>query len=281
MEKDSENISCSRFLNQEYGEIKKQLSLLGSFAEASSSDLEVLSDKVEYLENEQLHFRRELYSLWLINALLLVIFLAKFSGAWKAPKRLLSFINDRLNDLIKKNSVVRTKSTVTQSEPLFRSTSSSKAQAITQVSGRSLEYADKSFGKSNIASEPDISPEYEELLITYNNNIESLERKAVKVSETTESLQLLHLKGYTLPILEKGARGNYWLVISKNVSYLFPSKDLMINTYNSRVVEALFVCTGCRPETSNKGFQVKKPAIMIPYGSEKWKLSERGLLQFA
>ncbi|WP_373528727.1 hypothetical protein [Nostoc sp.] len=83
--------------------------------------------------------------------------------------------------------------------------------------------------------------------------------------------------------------GHYWIVTLERVSYLVPKLNIIINSDNLEIVQALFECQDYQDEHSDT-FTLIKPAKVSPVfegqnwvlltSVEKWILVERGVLQF-
>ncbi|MDJ0581743.1 hypothetical protein [Crocosphaera sp.] len=102
----------------------------------------------------------------------------------------------------------------------------------------------------------------------------------ITVSETEQSESDRRLGKSKIVVLEPKRRGNYLVYKDSGYECLVPSKNLKVNKYNYKTIEALFECNNYNPNHSND-FQVVQPAILNSISSgETWELQQRGILQF-
>jgi hypothetical protein len=123
---------------------------------------------------------------------------------------------------------------------------------------------------------------YTELLYIYNNNPQLLEKNAIKVLETTNSISRKRAGISQQIVLEAATKSNYWVVYDnqdKNC-WLFLKNSMRISQYRHQDIQALFKCYGYQPDYSN--FELVKPAKLISLATEdkKWIVEELGILKF-
>jgi hypothetical protein len=100
------------------------------------------------------------------------------------------------------------------------------------------------------------------------------------VSEDADNLQKRRAGDYQEIILGEDRQGNYWLFNDGSTTYLIPSPKLKINDLNIRTAGGLFTCENYTP-----GYQhvnVVRPAIVSSQigTNERWKLEQKGILEF-
>ncbi|MBD2199436.1 MULTISPECIES: hypothetical protein [Calothrix] len=117
-----------------------------------------------------------------------------------------------------------------------------------------------------------------ELIQIYNHVPNLLSRKAIKVSLTEDSLIT---QNNQLIFLENARNGNYWVIATEDSNYwLLPKTNLKIDSFKYETLKSLFHCDGYQPENTSK-FSLLHPArVSLTPSSLKWKLEERGRLDF-
>jgi hypothetical protein len=119
-------------------------------------------------------------------------------------------------------------------------------------------------------------------LDTYRQNSDNFKNKYAPkvVSEDADNLQKRRSGDYQEIILGEDRQGNYWLFNDGNTTYLIPSPKLKVNDLNIRTAGGLFTCENYTP-----GYQhinIVRPAIVSAQlgGNERWKLEQKGVLEF-
>jgi uncharacterized coiled-coil DUF342 family protein len=130
------------------------------------------------------------------------------------------------------------------------------------------------------STEKPLTSEEHKLVSNYQHNKDKLSKTAIEVNVTSGTIDANRL-GSQEVFLEKTIRGNYWIINWEGYKYLVPSKNIRLNSFNLRTIEALFECQAYQSGNS-KDFQLLKPATVseLPEG-ETWKLVDRGILQFS
>jgi hypothetical protein len=101
------------------------------------------------------------------------------------------------------------------------------------------------------------------------------------VSEDSENIQKRWAGEQQEIILGEDRQGNYWLLQEGNTTYLIPSSKLKVNDMNMRTAGGLFECENYNP--GYRTMSVKKPAIVsaqFVMGNQRWKLEQKGVLEF-
>jgi hypothetical protein len=163
----------------------------------------------------------------------------------------------------------------------------SRMNAIEQASSQqrgnvNAGYASPSFNlPSPEAAKSPIPSEYPFLDI-YRQNPDNFKNKYAPkvVSEDADNLQKRRAGDYQEIILGEDRQGNYWLFNDGSTTYLIPSPKLKINDLNIRTAGGLFTCENYTP-----GYQhvtIVRPAIVSAQlgGNERWKLEQKGVLEF-
>ncbi|WP_009634034.1 hypothetical protein [Synechocystis sp. PCC 7509] len=129
---------------------------------------------------------------------------------------------------------------------------------------------------------PPQSLAYTELLNIYNTNPKLLEKKAIKVLETTNSINRKRAGISQRIVLEKATKCNYWVVYDNTDKscWLFFKNNMRISEYRYKDIQALFECYGYQPDYLS--FKLVKPAKLISLATEeqKWIAEELGILEF-
>jgi hypothetical protein len=119
-------------------------------------------------------------------------------------------------------------------------------------------------------------------LDTYRQNSDNFKNKYAPkvVSEDADNLQKRRSGDYQEIILGEDRQGNYWLFNDGSTTYLIPSPKLKVNDLNIRTAGGLFTCENYTP-----GYQhinIVRPAIVSTQlgGNERWKLEQKGILEF-
>ncbi|MDZ8236286.1 MAG: hypothetical protein RMZ69_03765 [Nostoc sp. ChiQUE01a] len=117
------------------------------------------------------------------------------------------------------------------------------------------------------------------LIELYFNNENSLLTHVIEVNATEDSINMNRLTGQNL-LLTKIHRGNYWIVNQGGFNYLVPKKNLIINQHSYWTAEALFECREYQQGRSQK-FRLLKPTKVFELPEdEKWRLDNKGILEF-
>ncbi len=129
---------------------------------------------------------------------------------------------------------------------------------------------------------PPPQPLYGELLDIYNNNPKLLEKNAIKVLETANSINRKRARVSQRIVLEKATKSNYWVMYDhtdKNC-WLFFKNNMRISEYRYQDIQALFECYDYQTDYSS--FKLVKPAKLISLATEeqKWIVEELGIIKF-
>lgn len=123
---------------------------------------------------------------------------------------------------------------------------------------------------------------YSALLDIYNTNPQAIEKNAIKVLETTNSIRRKRAGISQQIVLEKATKSNYWIIYDNTdtTCWLFFNNNMRIGEYRYRDIQALFECYNYQPEYSR--FELLKPAKLISLATEerKWVVEELGILKF-
>lgn len=123
---------------------------------------------------------------------------------------------------------------------------------------------------------------YGELLDIYNKNPKLLEKNAIKVLETTNSINRKRTGISQQLVLEKATKSNYWVIYDNTdkTCWLFFKNNMRISPHRYRDIQALFDCWDYQPDYSS--FELVKPAKLISLATEerKWIVEELGILKF-
>ena len=123
----------------------------------------------------------------------------------------------------------------------------------------------------------DIAEEY--IIDQYYNNPNFLSQYAYQVTPTKKSLEDIYLNRATEVIFQLTNQSDYWIVQLESGGYcLLPDLDLKINT-NIKSIKTIFDLQNYQ-DNLLKNFQVIKSARVYEIADNKWKLSEKGILQF-
>ena len=129
---------------------------------------------------------------------------------------------------------------------------------------------------------PPLQPLYGELLDIYNDNPKLLEKNAIKVLETANSINRKRVGVSQIVVLEKATKSNYWVVYDNTdkTCWLFFKNDMRISEYRYQDIQALFECYDYQPDYSR--FKLVKPAKLISLATEerKWIIEELGIIEF-
>jgi hypothetical protein len=127
-----------------------------------------------------------------------------------------------------------------------------------------------------------LTPSEYPFLDTYRQNSDNFKNKYAPkvVSEDADNLQKRRSGDYQEIILGEDRQGNYWLFNDGSTTYLIPSPKLKVNDLNIRTAGGLFTCENYTP-----GYQhinIVRPAIVSTQlgGNERWKLEQKGVLEF-
>ncbi len=125
---------------------------------------------------------------------------------------------------------------------------------------------------------PTISPYEQQLVDYYNQNPTSLEEYSYPVNLTKTTLENIYLNTVSEIIFEPSKFQEYLVVELPNSEFrLLPHWNLKINT-NMKALMHIFNFQGT-PQ-NNKKFKLLKTAKVIPHEEDKWRLVEKGILQF-
>lgn len=135
---------------------------------------------------------------------------------------------------------------------------------------------------NNVISSPPQLAAYAALLDIYNTNPNLIEQDAIKVLETTNSIQKKRAGINQQIVLEQANKSNYWVVYNNTYKacWLFFDNNMRISEYRHQDIQALFECYNYQPEYSR--FELVKPAKLISLATEerKWIVEELGILKF-
>ena len=125
-------------------------------------------------------------------------------------------------------------------------------------------------------------PLYGELLDIYNNNPKLLEKNAIKVLETANSINRKRAGVSQRIVLEKATKSNYWVMYdyTDKTCWLFFKNNMRISEYRYQDIQALFECYDYQTDYSS--FKLVKPAKLISLATEeqKWIVEELGIIKF-
>ncbi len=119
------------------------------------------------------------------------------------------------------------------------------------------------------------------ILEMYNQNPYYFSEKSIEVTETKDSFENRRAGHSKPPILTQSQknRGIAWIIpFDNDHNYLVPVANLKINEPNCKLLEALFDCQNCNPESSNKFSLIKVAKVICIQGN--WQLIEKGELRF-
>jgi hypothetical protein len=162
----------------------------------------------------------------------------------------------------------------------------SRMNAIEQASQRKsndIGYADPAYNlpSPSVAKAAAASSLYP-FLDTYRQSSDTFKNQYSPkiVSEDADNLQKRRAGDYQEIILGEDRQGNYWLFNDGSTTYLIPSPKLKVNDLNIRTAGGLFTCENYTP-----GYQhvnVVRPAIVSAQTGmgERWKLEQKGVLEF-
>ncbi len=143
-------------------------------------------------------------------------------------------------------------------------------------------YADPGYIPNPEAAKTAPTPSEYPFLDTYRQSSDNFKNKYAPkvVSEDADNLQKRRSGDYQEIILGEDRQGNYWLFNDGSTTYLIPSPKLKVNDLNIRTAGGLFTCENYTP-----GYQhvtIVRPAIVSAQlgGSERWKLEQKGVLEF-
>ncbi len=123
---------------------------------------------------------------------------------------------------------------------------------------------------------------YADLLDIYNTNLSLIEKNAIKVLETANSIYRKRAGTSQQIVLEKATKSNYWVVYDNKdeTCWLFFKKNMRISEYRYQDIQALFECYEYQPDYLR--FELVKPAKLISLATEdrKWIVEELGILKF-
>jgi hypothetical protein len=161
----------------------------------------------------------------------------------------------------------------------------SRMNAIEQASQRKssdIGYADSANLPSPGVAKAAVAPSLYPFLDTYRQSSDNFKNQYSPkiVSEDADNLQKRRAGDYQEIILAEDRQGNYWLFNDGSTTYLIPSPKLKINDLNIRTAGGLFTCENYTP-----GYQhvnIVRPAIVSAQTGmgERWKLEQKGVLEF-
>ncbi|MBW4664533.1 MAG: hypothetical protein KME01_10090 [Chroococcus sp. CMT-3BRIN-NPC107] len=153
----------------------------------------------------------------------------------------------------------------------------------TTVTQEKSNFANQAVGvvNSNISLPPQILV-YAELLDIYKNNPKLLEKNAIKVLETTNSIRRKRAGISQRVVLEQATKSNYWIIYdnTEKTCWLFFKNNMRISQHRYQHIQALFECWDYQPDYYS--FELVKPAKLISLATEKpkWIVEELGILKF-
>lgn len=123
---------------------------------------------------------------------------------------------------------------------------------------------------------------YSAWLDIYNNSPQLLEKDAIKVLETTNSINKSRAGISQQIVLEVATKSNYWVVYDNkdNNCWLFFKNSMRISEYRYQSLKYLFDCYDYQSDYSS--FVLLKPTKLISLATEdrKWIVEELGILKF-
>jgi hypothetical protein len=162
----------------------------------------------------------------------------------------------------------------------------SRMNAIEQASQRKsndIGYAEPAYnlpspGLEKAAAAPSAYP----FLDTYRRSTDNFKNQYSPkiVSEDADNLQKRWSGDHQEIILGEDRSGNYWLFNEGSAIYLIPSPKLKVNDMNMRTAGSLFDCNNYTP--GYQSMTIVRPAIVSSQlaGNERWKLEQKGILEF-
>jgi hypothetical protein len=162
----------------------------------------------------------------------------------------------------------------------------SRMNAIEQASQRKssdIGYAEPAYnlpspGLEKAAAAPSAYP----FLDTYRRSTDNFKNKYSPkiVSEDADNLQKRWSGDHQEIILGEDRSGNYWLFNEDSAIYLIPSPKLKVNDMNMRTAGGLFDCNNYTP--GYQSMTIIRPAIVSSQlgANERWKLEQKGILEF-
>jgi hypothetical protein len=162
----------------------------------------------------------------------------------------------------------------------------SRMNAIEQASQRKsndIGYAEPVYnlpspGLEKAAAAPSAYP----FLDTYRRSTDNFKNKYSPkiVSEDADNLQKRWSGDHQEIILGEDRSGNYWLFNEDSAIYLIPSPKLKVNDMNMRTAGSLFDCNNYTP--GYQSMTIVRPAIVSSQlgANERWKLEQKGILEF-
>jgi hypothetical protein len=197
-------------------------------------------------------------------------------------------LTDRLSALEQKQKAQGDQLKLIGSEAANTRNLTSRMNAIEQASSQQrysgdVVYANQGFNlPSPEAAKAAPTPSEYPFLETYRQSSDNFKNKYAPkiVSEDADNLQKRRAGDYQEIILGEDRQGNYWLFNDGSTTYLIPSPKLKINDLNIRTAGGLFTCENYTP-----GYQhvtIVRPAIVSAQlgGNERWKLEQKGILEF-
>ncbi|MCS6941869.1 MAG: hypothetical protein NZM30_03355 [Geminocystis sp.] len=123
-----------------------------------------------------------------------------------------------------------------------------------------------------------INPYEQQLIDCYNQNPTSLQQYSCSVNLTKSTLENIYLNPGAEIIFEPSKFEEYLVVELPNSEFrLLPHWELKINT-NMKAIMHIFHIQG--DPKNNRKFRIIKTAKVVPHEQEKWRLVEKGILQF-
>jgi hypothetical protein len=162
----------------------------------------------------------------------------------------------------------------------------SRISAIEQAAQRKssdVGYADPAYNSpgSGLAKAA-VAPSPYPFLDTYRQSSDNFKNQYAPklVSEDADNLQKRWSGDHQEIILGEERQGNYWLFSDGSAIYLIPSPKLKVNDMNMRTAGSLFDCNNYTP--GYQGMTVVRPAVVSsqPGVNERWKLEQKGVLEF-
>jgi hypothetical protein len=126
-----------------------------------------------------------------------------------------------------------------------------------------------------------ISPAERDLLDFYNrspNIPENIRKDAIDVSINQDALNRLRNGDANQVTFVSDRKGNFLVVRIGGYQYLVPNKKRPINSLIHKTVKSIYICEGYHE--SYEQFTLVRPTLVEEIASDRWQLSQKGVLKF-
>jgi hypothetical protein len=156
-------------------------------------------------------------------------------------------------------------------------------QQATQEKYSNVGYASPSYNQPSLSTtKAAVAPSPYPFLDTYRQSPDNFKNQYAPkaVSEDADNLQKRWSGDQQEIILGEERQGNYWLFNEGSAIYLIPSPKLRVNDKNMRTVGSLFDCNNYIP--GSQSMTIVRPAVVSSQlgANERWKLEQKGVLEF-